>query len=137
MVLETLRNKKNITEFENLESLLNWVTRDQWSDALSKNYYQFQYEHKEVSSEKETVIYVNIPAMRAENLAINVTENKLNIQYTGDKNAIFNGGKLNLTYNISNSDTSGVTSEYRDGVLEVHIPRAPKNTPRKIEVKLS
>jgi HSP20 family molecular chaperone IbpA len=136
MVLDTLRSKKNITEFENLESLLNWVTRDQWSDALTKNYYQFQYGHKEVHSEKETVIYVNIPSMRAENLAINVTENKLNIQYTGDKNAVFNGGTLNLVYDTSNSDTSRITSQYQDGVLAVHVPRAPKNTPRKIEVKL-
>ena len=131
-------------KFSNLESLLDYLEKipdsRESSNKLGKNYesLQISYDQKVVSNDKETLIYFNIPGMRAEDLSLRVVEgNLLHIKYTPAKEAIFvDKGALNTHYRgLAGKDISNISSEYRDGVLKIVIPHAPKSMPQDIKVK--
>lgn len=95
------------------------------------------YEYRTESGETGTDILVNIPAMNREKLSVKVVDgNKLLIEYTPEtKDDVFGKGQFTQKYSLSGIDIEKVTSEYRDGVLKVHLPKVEKSIPKNIDVK--
>jgi len=98
-------------------------------------------------TEKEIIIKADLPGMKEEDVDVSIDENQLVIK--GERKAEKeekekdyvrverNYGSFYRSFNIGvpvNSDE--VKASYKNGVLEINIPKAETRKPKKIEIKL-
>jgi HSP20 family protein len=90
--------------------------------------------------EKEFVVRAEVPGFEANELVVNLTGNMLTIRA---EHKVAREGKEEVERRFERTFTvpTGVIPEkiealYRNGVLEVHLPRSPEPEGRRIEVKV-
>jgi HSP20 family protein len=90
--------------------------------------------------ENEYVIRAEVPGFEASELEVNLTGNMLTIRAEhrpAEKEAVERPyGRLERTMTLPEGvNPENVTALYRNGVLEVHLPKTPEALTRRIEVK--
>jgi HSP20 family protein len=97
--------------------------------------------------EKEFVISAELPGMKKDDIKINVKDNVLSIsgeknqeQKTEDKNyhrteRVF--GAFQRTFRLPEyADQENVAAEYREGILQVTIPKLKESLAKQVEIKV-
>jgi len=92
--------------------------------------------------EQEVVVRAELPGFDAKDIDVSVSENVLTIEAehgrferkSDSHDRQFRG--FRRAFNLpSGLDTEKVEATYRNGVLEVRVPRLPQAQPRKVEIK--
>lgn len=116
---------------------------DSWSDTTTA----FSPRTNVIETEKHYEISMDLPGMTAEDFSLEVHEGRLTISGDRARGEIEEGakyhrverhyGKFQRTFSLGQDlDTEGVSAEYANGVLTVIVPKAVKDLPRKIEIKV-
>lgn len=99
--------------------------------------------------ENEFVLVADLPGVKQEDIDISVQDNVLTLEGKRTFAHAENGhGKYRYSERISGTfcrrfmlssavDTDAITATYKDGVLEVHIPKAVEAQPKRIAVQAS
>jgi HSP20 family protein len=95
------------------------------------------------SNDKEVVVRAEAPGFEAKDFDVQVTGDVLHIvaeqkasQEKGEQGRWSQTRRLERWVNLPpGTDTEKVEASYRNGVLEIHLPRTPEATGRKIDVK--
>ena len=99
--------------------------------------------------ENAFVLVADLPGMKQEDLNISVQDNVLTLEGTRTFAHADNGqGKYHYSERFSGTfcrrfllsaavETDQITATYKDGVLEVHIPKAAEAQPKRIAVQAS
>jgi HSP20 family protein len=99
--------------------------------------------------EQEFVLVADLPGMKQEDIHISVQDNVLTLEGTRTFAYADNGqGRYQYSERISGTfcrrfllssavDTDQITATYKDGVLEVHLPKAVEAQPKRIAVQAS
>lgn len=101
-----------------------------------------------LETEKEYVIKAELPEVKKDDVKITVQDGVLTIQgerksETEDKGRRFHRiersyGSFVRSFSMPDFvDEAGVSAEFKDGVLNLHLPKTEKARPRAIEVKVS
>lgn len=90
-------------------------------------------------------IFMDMPGVAKENLAIDLNENELTIHGLSDYQLKESGKRLHSefdkveysrTFTLSDVvDRDRIKAVLKDGVLDLHLPKAEQAKPRKIEIK--
>lgn len=90
----------------------------------------------------EFVVRAEMPGFEASELEVNLTGNILTIRAEhrpakeAEANVLRPVGRLERTLTVPEGvNPDGVMAHYRNGILEVHLPKAPEAEGRRIEVK--
>ena len=116
---------------------------DTWEDTSTA----FSPRTDVVETEKHYAISIDLPGMKADDFSLEVHEGRLTIRGDRPRGEIEEGakyhrverhyGKFQRTFALGKDlNTEGVAAEYADGVLTVVVPKAEKDLPRKIDVKV-
>jgi len=96
----------------------------------------------------EIVIKVGIPGVKKEDLEVSLLENTLTIKGQRSKDAEvreedyyyleqhYGSFSRSITFPVE-LDPEGMKASYKDGVLEIIIPKSKKEKPKEIEVRVS
>ena len=90
-------------------------------------------------------IFMDVPGVSKEELAIDLNENELVVSgrscpepAEGEKfiEVEFGGCEYRRAFKLSNTvDREGIKAHVNNGVLELHLPKAQKAQPKRIEIK--
>ena len=95
-------------------------------------------------NESEYTVAVDLPGIDRATLDISVDDNRLAIR--GTKPALGTTqhrvecprGKFLRTFSVPASvDQNDIKAEYKDGVLQVHLPKRPERKSQRVEIKVS
>lgn len=93
-------------------------------------------------NEKEVVFRAEMPGFEAKELELSVTGELLTIRAehrvepAAKENVPTERRRVERTVSLpAGTDPEKMTATYRNGILEVHLPRMPEAQPRRIEVK--
>lgn len=97
--------------------------------------------------EKEYLVKADLPEMKKEDVKVTVEDNVLSISgerksEKEEKEKKFHRiersfGTFLRTFTLpENADANKVAAEFKDGVLNVHLPKTPAVTPKPVEVKV-
>jgi HSP20 family protein len=90
------------------------------------------------------VVAVDLPGIDRTTLDVGIDDNRLTIK--GSRPAADSTqhrgecprGKFVRTFSVPASvDQSAIKADYRDGVLEVYLPKQPERKPQRVEIKVS
>jgi len=98
-------------------------------------------------TEKEYVVKADLPEVKKEDVKVTVDEGVLTVegerkQEKEEKNKRFHKierayGKFVRRFELPTEvDAAKVQAEFKDGVLNVHLPKSPHGTPKTIQVKV-
>jgi HSP20 family protein len=97
-----------------------------------------------VESEGQFVITVDLPGVDRAALDINIDDNRLmirgtrTIERTPNQRAERPRGRFIRTFGVPSSvDQGKIRAEYKDGVLDVILPKSTENTAKRVEIKVS
>ena len=95
-------------------------------------------------SETEYVVAIDLPDVNREELEVDIDENRLLIKGTRSVSATNTQrterpvGKFLRSFTVPNAvDQSQIVAEYRDGVLEVKLPKRKEPRAQRVEIKIS
>jgi HSP20 family protein len=115
-------------------------------DTMTQNFFPRNWDLDLEEKDKEVVVRAELPGFEANNIDVHLANNVLTIEARKEvkegKEGTENGNR-NFMDQVRRSltlpaglDTSGtVDAHYRNGILEVHIPRVPEAQGRRIEVR--
>jgi HSP20 family molecular chaperone IbpA len=99
-----------------------------------------------VESDEGFFIYMDMPGVAKENLVIDLNEDEIKVtgrtsypMPDGEKliHAEFANGEYYRGFTLSHVvDKSHIKATLKNGVLELHLPKAEKTTPRKIDIQM-
>jgi HSP20 family protein len=95
-------------------------------------------------SDAEYTVAVDLPGLDRTTLDISVDDNRLSIkgirpglettQHRGERPK----GKFLRTFSVPASvDQNAIKADYKDGVLQVHLPKVPERKAQRVEIKIS
>jgi HSP20 family protein len=94
--------------------------------------------------DREFVVAVDLPGIDRAALDISVDDNRLSIRGTrvGEDGTKHRGecprGKFLRTFSVPASvDQNNIKADYRDGVLQVHLPKQAERKAQRVEIKVS
>ena len=101
-----------------------------------------------LETEAHYQIEMDLPGMTADDFSLEVHEGRLTISGERTRGAVAEGtkyhrverqyGKFSRTFALGQDlDVDGVSAEYANGVLVVTVPKAEKDLPKKIQVKVN
>lgn len=108
-----------------------------WPTALEVPL-EFRWGLEMEEAEKEYVIRAEMPGFEMNEIEVNLTGNVLAIRAVHPVPEGKEGTSNRLERSVTvpeDVNPEGVTASYRNGLLEVHLPRTPAPTGRRIEVK--
>ena len=135
--------------FRNVRTLQNEINRlfetDQDYAAGSMAAWPLKMDIKE--DEERIVLKADIPGMEQKDISVNVDNNTLTIsgersfekeENKEDYHRVERSyGRFSRSFQLpATTDTTHIQAEYRNGVLEVSLPKLPEAKPRAIEVKV-
>ncbi len=95
-------------------------------------------------NETEYTVAADLPGIDRATLDISIDDNRLTIKGTrpGPDATQHRGecprGKFLRTFSVPVSvDQNGIKAEYKDGVLQVHLPKRPERKSQRVEIKVS
>ena len=95
-------------------------------------------------NEVEYTVAVDLPGIDRATLDISFDDDRLTIkgkraeQQTTLHRAECPRGKFLRTFSVPASvDHSGIKADYKEGVLQVHLPKRPERKPQRVEIKVS
>lgn len=99
-------------------------------------------------TDKEYVVKADLPEVKKEDVKVTVDEGVLTVegerkQEKEEKNRRFHKierayGKFVRRFELPTEvDAARVQAEFKDGVLNVHLPKAPHGTPKTIQIKVN
>jgi HSP20 family protein len=95
-------------------------------------------------NEGEFTIAVDLPGLDRTTLDISVDDNRLAIRgnrpglQTTEHRGECPKGRFLRTFSVPASvDQSAIKADYKDGVLQIHLPRRPERKAQRIEIKVS
>lgn len=94
--------------------------------------------------DREYTIAIDLPGIDRSELDISVDDNKLSVrgnrpardtsQHRGESPR----GKFVRTFTLpATVDQNSIKADYKDGVLQVHLPRRAERKPQRVEIKIS
>lgn len=95
-------------------------------------------------AENEYIVSVDLPGIDRTTLDISADDDRLTIK--GNRAAPKNKqhqsecpqGKFLRTFSVPSSvDQNGIKADYKDGVLQVHLPKRAERKPQRVEIKVS
>ena len=95
-------------------------------------------------AENEYIVSVDLPGIDRTTLDISADDDRLTIK--GNRPAPKNKqhqsecpqGKFLRTFSVPSSvDQNGIKADYKDGVLQVHLPKRAERKPQRVEIKVS
>lgn len=98
-----------------------------------------------VENKDNYIIYVEVPGMSKEDIKINVTENSLTIsgekkREEDDENLHYSErsfGKFERSFTLSSQiDVNNIKADYKNGVLNIVLPKKEETKPREIAIKV-
>ena len=115
-----------------------------WSDELAS----FAPRTNVAETDKQYEITLDLPGMRPEQFNIELLEGRLTVSGERGREAAQEGktfhrverhyGKFSRTFNLGQDvDDGNVRAEYRDGVLQVLIPKTEKAQPKRVQVSVA
>ncbi len=122
-------------EFQNLfDRILG-----EWPLSLSENQ---SWGVQVDENEKDFIVRADLPGFEKDELDVNLTENILTIEGKTKEEETKEGNGYRQVRHVRRSftlpggvDVEKIEANYRSGVLELHLPRLPEATGKKIEVK--
>lgn len=98
-------------------------------------------------SEKDYVLRAEVPGLKKENIKISLTEKGLSLSGEKKAEAAREGrtvhraerpfGAFQRTYALAEPiQTDKITAQYKDGILEITVPKAQKEQPQEIEIQV-
>lgn len=146
----SLSNWSPIREMEQMQSRMerlfaNWPAWPELQETMTTTEWSPLVDITE--DEKEYLVKAEIPEVKKEDLKVKVEDGTLSI--TGERQSE-NEEKGKKFHRIERSygsferrfrlpedaDSAKVSSEFKDGVLKVHLPKSPNASPKAIEVKI-
>jgi len=95
-------------------------------------------------TEVDYLIEIDLPGVDREALTIDIDDNRLMVKgnrelaETKPERSERLQGKFLRTFGVPASvDQSGITAEYKDGVLQVRLPKRKEQKAQKVEIKIS
>jgi HSP20 family protein len=95
-------------------------------------------------TDSEFVVATDLPGIDRSVLEITVDENRLHVRGTRQLpeppsgHPERPGGNFLRTFNVPNTvDQSNIRADYKDGVLEVHLPKLKDQKTKRVEIKIS
>ena len=95
-------------------------------------------------SETEYVVAIDLPGVNREELEVDIDENRLLIKGTRSVSATNRQrterpvGKFLRSFTVPNAvDQAQIAAEYRDGVLQVKLPKRKEPRAQRVEIKIS
>ncbi|MFN2491730.1 MAG: Hsp20/alpha crystallin family protein [Pyrinomonadaceae bacterium] len=95
-------------------------------------------------NESEYMVAVDLPGIDREALEITVDDNQLRISgmraapTVTQHRAECPKGRFLRTFSMPPSvDQNGIKADYKDGVLQVHLPKRAERKPQRVEIKVS
>ena len=95
-------------------------------------------------NESEYTVAVDLPGIDRATLDISVDDNRLTIKGNREARDAIRGraecpsGKFLKTFSVPAAvDQSDISADYKDGVLQVHLPRRPERKSQRVEIKVS
>jgi HSP20 family protein len=95
-------------------------------------------------NESEYAVAVDIPGIDRATLDISIDDNRLSIRGTRpgpdatQHRVECPRGKFLRTFSVPASvNQNDIKAEYKDGVLQVHLPKRPERKPQRVEIKVS
>jgi HSP20 family protein len=95
-------------------------------------------------NETEYTVAVDLPGIERSTLDISLDGDRLTIkgervdQGTTQHQRECPAGKFLRTFSVPGSvDRDSIRAEYKDGVLQVHLPKQPERKPQRVEIKIS
>lgn len=95
-------------------------------------------------NETEYTVAVDLPGIDRAQLDISIDDNRLTIKGTRPAPADTQhrwecpSGKFLRTFSVPGAvDQSGIRADYKDGVLQVHLPKRPERKAQRVEIKVS
>ena len=97
-------------------------------------------------SEQEFTIALDLPGVRRESLDIGLQEDRLTIR--GERAPAHKGarqrrgerphGRFIRSFSLPGVvDREAITADYKDGVLQLHLPKRTEQPPRRVEIKIT
>ena len=87
-------------------------------------------------TEPEVVVRAAVPGFEPNELTVELTGNLLTVRAEHPAKEGAPVGRLERTVTVpAGIDPERIEARYRNGILEVHMPRTPEAKPRRIEVK--
>ncbi|MEP6570484.1 MAG: Hsp20/alpha crystallin family protein [Acidobacteriota bacterium] len=97
-----------------------------------------------IEDESEYTVSVDLPGIDRATLDISIDDDRLTIK---GARAVQDGtshrgecprGKFLRTFSVPSSvDQSDIRADYKDGVLQVHLPKRPERKAQRVEIKIS
>lgn len=95
-------------------------------------------------SENEYVVSIDLPGIDRATLDISADDDRLTIKgnraapKTKQHQSECPQGKFLRTFSVPASvDQNGIKADYKDGVLQVHLPKRAERKPQRVEIKVS
>ena len=95
-------------------------------------------------TEAEFIVATDLPGIDRNALEISVDENQLHIRGTRHPGELpvaraeRASGKFSRTFSVPNSvDQGNIRADYKDGVLEVHLPKSKDKAGKRVEIKIT
>jgi HSP20 family protein len=104
------------------------------------------YPHVDILESKEAyVLRAEVPGMKREDLNVEVEENTLTLSGEKKPEPLSHGveyqhvervsGKFSRAFTLpETADRNGIKASYRDGILEIRVPKAEAAKPQRIEI---
>lgn len=126
-------------EFENLFG--RFLGQSPWT-ALTQGWNQFSGWGTDVHDNgNEVVVRAELPGFDVKDIDVNLTDNVLTIEAKhahgeGEENGNQNCRQARRAFTLPTGlDAEKIEAVYRNGVLELHVPRLPSAQSRKINIK--
>ena len=104
------------------------------------------YPHVDILESKEAyVLRAEVPGMKKENFNVELKENTLTLSGERKREELADGveyrrvervsGKFSRAFTLPETvDRDGIKASYRDGILEIRVPKAEEAKPKQIEI---
>ncbi len=133
---------------DRLHSRMNELFEDAFRPGRALPYVQSGnwYPHVDILESKEAyVLRAEVPGMKREDLNVEVEENTLTLSGEKKPEQLPNGveyqhvervsGKFSRAFTLpETADRNGIEASYRDGILEIRVPKAEAAKPKRIEI---
>jgi HSP20 family protein len=110
------------------------------SDTLTQNYFPRHWDLAVEERDKEVVFRAELPGFEVKNIDVHFANNVLTIEARKEVHGGKEGGEQQFDH-VRRSftlpaglDADNINANYRNGILEIQVPRLPENHGRRIEV---
>ncbi len=120
---------------------MNMMNPMNLADTMTQNYFPRNWDLDLEENDKEVIVRAELPGFEANNIDVRFANNVLTIEARKEVQEGKENGRRQMDHvrrSISlpaGLNVDAIDAVYRNGVLEVHVPRLPEAQGRRIEVK--